>query len=397
VVITVPAYFDEVRRKATHDAGYMAGLDILDVLNEPTAAAVDFGFQQGYLNADGAEREPRRVLIYDLGGGTFDVTLMELSGNQFRMLATDGDVRLGGRDWSQRLVDRISQAFVHQHGIDPRQDPTQSTRLWRDCEEAKRALSIRSRTQFICDYQRRALKLEITRREFEQLTRDLLDRTVFTVRQLMRASRLSWRDLDRVLLVGGATRMPAVAARLEQLTGRQPDRSLSPDESVAHGAALYAAMLLARRSGEPVPFQVQNVNSHSLGVVATVSKSRRSANAVLIPKNTPLPAVQHRVFRTQKPGQRSLLLRIVEGESDDPDQCAQVGQCSVQGLPPDLPAKTPVNVEFAYTESGRLRVRVAIANSSVFTEYPVTRQHSLSPLEIHSWRQIITGDRSIRR
>lgn len=396
-VITVPAYFDEVRRRATQDAGYMAGLDILDVLNEPTAAAISYGFQQGYLNADDARTEARRVLIYDLGGGTFDVALMELSGNQFRMLATDGDMRLGGRDWSQRLVDRVSQAFLDQHGIDPRRDPIQKIRLWRDCEDAKHSLSIRGRTQLVCDYLQRAVKLEITRKEFEQSTRDLLGRTVFTVRQLMKASQLEWQDLDRILLVGGATRMPVVAACLEKLSGRQPDRSLSPDESVAHGAALYAAMLLARGKGEPAPFQVQNVNSHSLGVVATVSTSRRSANIVLIPKNTPLPATHHCIFRTHKTGQRSLLLRIVEGESEDPDQCAQVGQCSVQGLPPDLPVKTPVNVEFAYTESGRLRVRVAIADSQNFTEYPITRPYSLSPVEIYSWREIITVDRSISR
>ena len=145
VVITVPAYFDEVRRKATQDAGYMAGCEVLDIINEPTAAAVAFGFRQGYLDARGSTDQPRQVLVYDLGGGTFDVTVMEIRGSEFTTLATDGDVQLGGYDWDRRLVDLVCDQFIREHYVDPREDPTALGKLWLECEDAKRTLSARDK------------------------------------------------------------------------------------------------------------------------------------------------------------------------------------------------------------------------------------------------------------
>ena len=145
VVITVPAYFDEVRRKATQDAGYIAGFEVMDIINEPTAAAVAFGFQHGFLSEAGASQQRRNILVYDLGGGTFDVTVMQIGGREFIALATDGDVHLGGRDWDQRLVDCVAEEFVRKCGVDPREDPNVEGRLWRECEDAKRTLSARSR------------------------------------------------------------------------------------------------------------------------------------------------------------------------------------------------------------------------------------------------------------
>jgi molecular chaperone DnaK len=144
VVITVPAYFDEVRRKATQDAGYMAGLEVLDIINEPTAAAIAHGFLKGFLNRQGESNAPRKLLVYDLGGGTFDVTVMEILGHEFLALATDGDVQLGGQDWDIRLVDYVAAEFMQAHNLDPRQDPNTAGRLWRDCEDAKRTLSARA-------------------------------------------------------------------------------------------------------------------------------------------------------------------------------------------------------------------------------------------------------------
>ena len=159
VVVTVPAYFDEVRRKATQDAGYIAGFEVLDIINEPTAAAVAFGFQQGFLSDDGTSRERRNILVYDLGGGTFDVTVMRIGGRDFTALATDGDVHLGGRDWDQRLVDLVAEEFVRKHGVDPREDPNMEGRLWRECEDAKRTLSARSRATISCEYQGKSARL----------------------------------------------------------------------------------------------------------------------------------------------------------------------------------------------------------------------------------------------
>lgn len=389
VVITVPAYFDEVRRKATQDAGYMAGLDVFDIINEPTAAAVAFGFQQGFLSADGSGSAKRNILVYDLGGGTFDVTVMEIDGKEFNTLATDGDVQLGGRDWDQRLVDMIAEEFIRTYGIDPREDPNCSGRLWRDCEDAKRTLSVRSKTTISCDYKGNAIRTEVTRDKFCEITQDLLDRTSFTTRQALQAAGLNWNDIDRVLLVGGSTRMPAVVAMLRQLSGKEPDASVSPDEAVAHGAALHASLLLARHHGQSPPFKIRNVNSHSLGIEAVDPQTGRRRNAIMIPRNTPLPVTFRRVFRTQKVAQQSILIRIVEGESASPDECSKVGKCAVRRLPDNLPAQTPIDVGFRYEENGRLTIMVSVAGKKL--KHQIVRDNSLTQDQLDSWRRYITS------
>ncbi|MCA9161553.1 MAG: Hsp70 family protein [Pirellulaceae bacterium] len=391
VVITVPAYFDEVRRKATQDAGYIAGFEVMDIINEPTAAAVAYGFQQGFLKPDGESGEPKRILVYDLGGGTFDVTVMEIGGRDFVALATDGDVHLGGRDWDQRLVDHVAEQFIRQHGLDPREDPNTYGRLWRECEDAKRTLSARQKASIACDYRGFAARVEIDRATFHELTQDLLDRTAFTTKQTLQASGLEWKDIDRVLLVGGSTRMPAVPEMLRQLTGKEPDASISPDEAVAHGAALHAGILLSQFEGKSPQFRIRNVNSHSLGVVATDSVTKRPRTAVLIPRNTTLPVTAKRVFKTQKAGQRSIRVQIVEGESASPDDCVQLGKCSVRDLPADLPAQTPIEVRFHYEENGRLTVKVQVAGTGAELEHEIARENSLTTEQLDIWRQYISG------
>jgi molecular chaperone DnaK len=229
-VITVPAYFDEVRRKATQDAGYMAGLDVMDIINEPTAAATAFGFGRGMIQA---QRPTERFVVYDLGGGTFDVTVMELRGTDFIALATDGDTGLGGYDWDQRLVNLVVERFRDQHGIDPREDPNAAGHLWQQCEDAKRTLSSREKATVVCNYRGFSSRVEITRRQFDDATRDLLDITRTTTDRTVRAAGLDWPQIDRVLLVGGSTRMPQVRDMLRQLSGREPDASVAADEVVA--------------------------------------------------------------------------------------------------------------------------------------------------------------------
>lgn len=389
VVITVPAYFDETRRKATQDAGYMAGFDVMDIINEPTAAAVAFGYQRGMLSPDSKSRESRKVLVYDLGGGTFDVTVMNITGRDFVAMSTDGDVHLGGRDWDQRMVDYVAEEFVRQHGIDPRDDPNTSGRLWRDCEDAKRTLSARSKASVACDFHGRTVRVEVTREKFDEITRDLLDRTAFTTRQTLQAAGLDWRQIDRVLLVGGSTRMPAVREMLHELSGKEPDHSVSPDEAVAHGAALHAGLLLDESMGKPPRFRISNVNSHSLGVVATDAATSRLRNVILIPRNSTLPVSAKRIFRTQKENQRSILVRVVEGESASPEDCSPIGKCSIKPLPPDLPAMTPIDVSFRYEVNGRLTVVVSVAGKEIAHEFQ--RENSLTQEQLDSWREYISG------
>ena len=391
VVITVPAYFDEVRRKATQDAGYMAGFEVLDIINEPTAAAIAHGFLKGFLNRSGESNEPRKLLVYDLGGGTFDVTVMEIKGNEFSALATDGDVQLGGQDWDQRLVDYVAAEFKATYKLDPREDPNTAGRLWRECEDAKRTLSARSKVSISCDYKSQAVRVEVTRDKFEEITQDLLNRTQFTTKQTLQAAGLRWSDLDYVLMVGGSTRMPMVAKMLRELVGKEPDASVAVDEAVAHGAALHAAIMLAKGRGEKPLLEVRNVNSHSLGVVATDARTDRKRNAILIPRNTPLPVTAKRVFRTQKESQQSILVQIVEGESASPEDCSQIGKCVVRDLPPGLPAQTPIDVRFSYQENGRLTVNVSVAGTGRDLKHEIARDNSLTPEQLDAWRLYITG------
>jgi molecular chaperone DnaK len=397
VVITVPAYFDETRRKATQDAGYIAGFEVMDIINEPTAAAVAFGFEKGFLNLKRPEdNPPRNILVYDLGGGTFDVTVMKIEGSDFIALATDGDVQLGGRDWDQRLVDYVAEEFIRKFGVDPREDANVSGRLWRECEDAKRTLSARLKTQIAIDYRGHAVRVEVTRQQFEDMTRDLLDRTAFTTRQTLQAAGLYWNDLDRVLLVGGSTRMPAVPAMLKALSGKDPDASVSPDEAVAHGAALHAGLLLDRHAGRAPSFKIRNVNSHSLGVVATDTNTKRQRNAILIPRNTPLPVTAKRIFKTQKANQRSILVQIVEGESASPEDCSKLGKCVVRNLPADLPAQAPIEVRFKYEENGRLTVVVAVQGTGAVLKHEMSRENSLTREQLDAWRKYVSGLEPVR-
>ena len=388
VVITVPAYFDEVRRKATQDAGYMAGFEVLDIINEPTAAAIAFGYQTGVLGQNTAQEN---ILVYDLGGGTFDVTIMQVRGNEYITLATDGDVQLGGFDWDHRLVNFVADKFVADFYADPREDPCARGKLWRECEDAKRTLSARMKASVTCDFKGFSKRVEISREEFTQITQDLLDRTRFTTVQTLRASGLDWGDISRVLLVGGSSRMPMVREMLAQVTGRDPDASAAADEAVALGAALHAQHILSVSQGNAPAFTIQNVNSHSLGVIGKDPATGLARVGVLIPRNTQLPAKVRRAFRTQKANQNSILVQIVEGESISPDNCTFIGSCTVRDLPQGLPAGTQVVVTFKYEADGRLHVSVKVPSTHAAVTQEFTHENNLPKQLLDGWRQYISG------
>ena len=336
VVITVPAYFDEVRRKATQDAGYMAGFEVLDIINEPTAAAVAFGFQQGFLDAAGQHRPAapgaglrpgRRHVRRDRDGDPRQ--RVHHPGHRRRRAA--GRLRLGpapGRSGGDH--------FIREHCVDPREDPNAAGQLWRECEDAKRTLSARGKAPLVCEYRGRTL----AHRDQPASSSRKPRRTCWTARaspavQALKAAGLDWADLDRVLLVGGSTRMPMVREMLQQVAGKAPDASVAADEAVAHGAALRAGPGAGRAArAAPATFSIRNVNSHSLGVVGIDPHTRRKRNGILIPRNTPCRSTARRIFQTSKADQRSILVQIVEGESPSADDCTQIGRCSVSHLPP---------------------------------------------------------------
>ncbi len=393
VVITVPAYFDEPRRKATADAGELANLRVLDIVNEPTAAALSFGELHGYLAPSGGATETMNVLVYDLGGGTFDVTLLRLEPGNVRTLATDGDVRLGGHDWDMRLVDYVADSLRRDRGADPRGDPTAMNRLLNDVVEAKHTLSARGRATIRWEHAGAAGEVRLTREEFEEITADLLERTAHTTRALIGTAGLEWADVSRVLLVGGATRMPMVRRILEEMTGLAPDRTVNPDEAVARGAALYAGHLLAEKAEDAggSTFQVTNVNSHSLGVEGIEQETLRKSNVVLIPRNTPLPATFAERFVTKRAGQRSIVIQVLEGESSLPDQCTAIGRTVIRNLPPDLPQGWPVEVTFEYATNGRLHVRGTVPGTHHEVELDVERGAGLSEKGMTRWKEPVAS------
>jgi len=395
-VITVPAYFDETRRRATMDAGRLAGLEVLDILNEPTAAAIAYGYQEGFLDRSGRVKgdKPLRALVYDLGGGTFDVTVVEMRDQSFKALATDGDVRLGGKDWDEKLVEIAAERLQKELGEDPRQCPETLEDMWLAAESAKRTLSERLKATMFVNHAGRRLKVEITRQEFEEATAPLVLRTGTTADIVVMQAGLTWPDIDRVLVVGGATRMPMIRRMLEKLAGRAVDYSVSVDEAVAHGAALYADVMLQQQGcgGGHAQFAVTNINSHSLGIVGIDAQSGERVNRVIIAKNTPLPHSAAQRFQTFKAGQTTVKVAVVEGESEIPDACMEVGTCVIRGLPPNLPAGWPVEVRYSYQENGRLQVSATLVGHEAKVKAEFVRDNSLSEDDLMLWGESLTAE-----
>jgi len=385
VVITVPAYFNEPRRKATQDAGRLAGLDVLDIINEPTAAAISYGVQKGFIDESGQTTETETVLVYDLGGGTFDVTIMQIDGQKYNTLGTAGDVQLGGIDWDQRIVDFVAEKWEEEYGVDPREDPCGLQTLMGEARDAKHTLSARESTNIMFAHDGRRLRVELTREEFEERTGDLLDRTMLTISKAMREAKLTWKDISRLLLVGGSSRMPMVKNALEEESGLEVDRSLSPDEAVAHGAAIFAGLLLRQGNIAEQGMAVKNVNSHDLGVLATDPKTGLKRRRILIPRNTGLPATGKARFVTKQKNQRHVVVNVIEGGDSAGNHATDIGRCVVSALPKDLPAKTPVFVRFHYSDNGRLTVEAKLEGAEKKARMTIERASGLDEKQLAEW------------
>ena len=397
VVITVPAFFNEPRRKATQDAGSLAGLEVIDIINEPTAAAIAFGVQQGFLTAKGESKQTEKIVIYDLGGGTFDVTLMEIDGRHYNAIATAGDVYLGGIDWDRRIADYVAEQFSKKNrGCDPRQNPAGMQRLLREAEDAKRTLSARDQTTITFEHAGDAVRVPLSRQQFEEMTADLLDRTRFTLTNLLQEAKLKWDDITRLLLVGGSTRMPMVQRMVEQVSGKKPDRSLSADESVAHGAAIYAGLILASEAGSRPEFRVRNVNSHNLGVLGIEKATNRPRNQVMIPRNTSLPATRTSRFVTYRLNQTSVAVNVVEGGDASGNDATAIGKCVVRDLPPGLPAGTPVEVTFQYGQNGRLMVKARLPGLNKEAATEIERASGMTVDMLRDWNQRLRETSGLR-
>ncbi|NUQ63047.1 MAG: Hsp70 family protein [Pirellulales bacterium] len=397
-VITVPYYFNDARRKATQDAGRIAGFNVIDIINEPTAATLTYAWHRGELGAGTAGGRARKALVYDLGGGTFDVTVVQYTPAHFQVLATDGDVQLGGVDWNDRLLDHVAEEFKTRHGLDPRESASTVQVLRNDCDLAKMELSEKQETAITCRHAGKAITVRLTRAQFESMTADLLQRTSDTTALVLQQAGITAKQLDAVVLVGGSTLMPCVPAMMENLLGVKPYRGLSPYTAVAQGAAIHAAILEAKfRGGSEISEKIrkmlaavkqENVNSHGLGIVATNPKSGRAINHVMIPRNTRLPIQVSQVFKTNRDGQERIAVQVLEGDAPDPNACSLLGKCRVTDLPPDLPKGSPVEVTYAFDASGRIGVTARDKTGGKEAAISIQRRGGLNENQVDAYSKL---------
>ncbi len=392
-VITVPAYFNDPERTATIAAGELAGLKVLQVLNEPTAAALAFGIDK--LGSD------QTIFVFDLGGGTFDVTIMEIEGGNLRMLATNGDHRLGGKDWDDILVNVVADEFDRLHGENPLLDLQSYQDLQSRAIAAKIQLSTRPRTTIVHSHNGKSIKIEITREEFEMLSRHLVERCKALCEIVMQEAHLGWNAIDKILLVGGMTRVPMIQKMISDLSGKPITIDVSPDEAVALGAAIQATLCkLADEKPGDAPsisptarkalsgkdgglIEVTNITSHTLGVVLWNEATLEEYVFPMIKKMTPIPAEVKNSFGTAVANMNEVIVRVVEGESSLPEECTPLGVCRVE-LPPFLPKGSPVELTYRWDANQTLHVTVNAFGNTGTVE--INRASAMSPDEIAAAR-----------
>jgi molecular chaperone DnaK len=366
-VITVPAQFSERQRLATVEAGQRAGLKTIDIINEPVAAALCYVLgTEGLWFTELAHEQ--RILVYDLGGGTFDLSLVSYHKDHVRVLASTGDLHLGGIDWNQCLLNAVADQFLREFGEDPRRDAESLQHLAWEVEQCKRSLSVRPRAALIVQHAGRRKTYQIEREQFHQLTQHLVRRTQEITSRLITQHRRGAAHLDlTVLSAGGASRMPMIEQMLNGLKGARLSKVLSPDQAIAHGAAYYAGMLLTnsefvhalidpKGASRLARLRQQSVNARALGILVRDMQTNQRVPYYLVPANRALPAAATKSFGTVVPNQQKVSLSIVESGATAGEEYVELGTCKIDGLPPNLPAASLIEVTIKYDASARVTV-----------------------------------------
>lgn len=358
-VISVPAYFDEIQRQATVEAGRQAGFSVERIINEPTAAALSYGLS--HLD------EESHILVYDFGGGTFDVTLLEMFGGVLEVKASNGDNQLGGKDFDQKLIDFLVERFEEKNGVDLRKDIYAMTRLKSEAIKCKIALSSNEQSEIIIpmiankDGKPLALEETITRNQFEELISELVERTHEPIDIVLNDSGVSEKDLGMILLVGGSTRVPIIKEDIAQYLGKEPVQAIDPDYAVAEGAAIQAGILSGALDGDD-SIVITDVNPYTLGIRA-LSYDDFDYMSVIIPRNTTIPVTKKELYYTSWDNQTSALIEVFQGESSTASHNHCLGTFHIEGIPSRRAGLEKIEVSFSYNLNGMLNVEAYIPST----------------------------------
>ena len=380
VVVTVPAYFGDAQRMATQQAGKIAGLNVLKTVNEPTAAALAYG---------ASVDKDETILVYDLGGGTFDVTIMKIENKDIKVVATGGDRNLGGFDWDNEIMNYLHDTVLSEYQVDFNEKEHGMNTLRKLAETAKIALSDRQSTVVNIDLgEPGRKKIDLSREKFNELTESLNNRTIDMAGFTLEDAGLEWKDIDKILLVGGSTRMPIIRELGEKASGKKPSTELHPDEVVAIGAAIQAAIVMSHEGGDIpksikgiLPPAPKDVCSHSLGIIAVRGeKLDEQYNAVVMPRNTEIPGKASEQFATIADNQRSLHVEVNEGEGEDLNYVTKIGE-GVLKLDP-YPKGSPLDVVFEYDENQIVHINVYDEKKKHLGEINIQRKANMNDEQV---------------
>ncbi len=381
-VITVPAQFSDVQRQITVQAGVDAGLERVDIINEPVATALCHVLSEGIWFAEIAQDQT--VLVFDLGGGTCDLSLVQYNKDEVKVIASGGDLQLGGLDWNQRLEDFACDEFVKSSTSDPRLDLESQQGLAIEIEQVKRSLSVRPKATILVQHDGRRKSFLIERERFELLTSDLVKRTEEITKEMLKSHGKGWAHVDSVLVTGGASRMPMIRNMLQRISGTTLNTTLPPDQSISHGAAFYAGMLLSGQSLEKSSLdetasarlqkiKQQSVTGRSLGILIRDPETGDRRPHYLIEANTPLPCAYRQTFGTVVENQKRVHLHIVESGATLGEEYVELGDCLIHSLPEELPKRSPIEVTIQYDEQGRVRVHAVDRKSGQVARTTILR------------------------